>query len=117
MKKHHLTVYVEEDVFYHELFLADGKIKEALDKCSELNESIIKIFDKSLNESKNSLSESSSEFSFKTANSNSTEMSTSSNSIHENKIDFIICIGGDGTLLHTSTLFQVQRTYRKPSFN
>lgn len=25
------------------------------------------------------------------------------------KIDFIICLGGDGTLLHASSLFQVNR--------
>ena len=27
------------------------------------------------------------------------------------KIDFVVCLGGDGTLLYASSLFQVKRIY------
>ena len=30
----------------------------------------------------------------------------------DDKIDFIVCMGGDGTLLHASSLFQVRKKGR-----
>ena len=32
-----------------------------------------------------------------------------------NQIDFIICLGGDGTLLYASSLFQVRAPTKRPS--
>lgn len=78
---HHLIVYVEESQYDHEIFKADDQIKMAMKPYSNSEKPALRKFIKSSN------------------------LSPAKNE-DRNKIDLIICLGGDGTLLHASTLFQ-----------
>lgn len=78
--KHNLTVYVEEKDYISPLFAAD-----AIENGEDSNKGRIKKFYSSL------------------SNLND---STHNDEDTLNKIDLIVCIGGDGTILYASTLFQ-----------
>ena len=81
-------MYVEEDVFNHKVFKNVLEIKKETEETNESNDqTMIKVFKKPSDQI--------------SANSYKNETSD------EDKIDFIICIGGDGTILHISSLFKV----------
>ena len=91
-----MIVYVEENEFEHELMKADEQIKSLISPTSSNRKY-----------SKPSLRK----FTPPTKSSTDTQPSSLSKlnqtENHANKIDLIVCLGGDGTLLHASTLFQV----------
>ncbi len=77
-----MIVYVEESQYDHEIFKADDQIKSAMKNGPNNEKPSLRKFSKT------------------------TTLSPKS-SDDRHKIDLIICLGGDGTLLHASTLFQV----------
>ncbi len=87
-KQHNLNVYVEEKDYKNDLFITNSK--KVVD---EMGNKKLRIF----------LQSSLSNF------SNETNVKTRDNCI--DKIDLIICLGGDGTILYASTLFQVGFKY------
>lgn len=78
-------MYVEENDYENEIFRLDEQIRAAmLPRGSQLKPSLRKFCQPSLN--------------YSCRNSENTDA---------NKIDLLVCMGGDGTLLHASGLFQV----------
>lgn len=90
-----MIVYVEEADYDNELFRSDEHIRVAMSPRAKNEKPSLRKFSK-LNLSNHSSSS-----------------STSSGDVKNdtNKIDLIICLGGDGTLLHVSTLFQVLKLF------
>lgn len=83
--EHNLIVYVEENDFEHEIFRLDEQIKAAMaPRGNQLKPSLRKFCQPSPN--------------YCCRNTENTDV---------NKIDLVVCLGGDGTLLHASGLFQV----------
>lgn len=74
-----MIVYVEEKDYDNEIFTGDHRIKSAMGPSNRGDKPSLRKFSKEVC-------------------ANRTEL---------NKIDFIVCLGGDGTLLHVSNLFQV----------
>jgi NAD kinase len=77
-----MIVYVEGSQYEHEIFKADDQIRQAMKPMGNNEKPSLRKFSKSTS-------------------------SPPSKNDDRNKIDLIICLGGDGTLLHASTLFQV----------
>ena len=74
-------VYVEESEFENDLMKCDEQLKQIICTGKEKNEKhMLRKYCKNPN---------------------------SEQCADRNKIDLLICLGGDGTLLHASTLFQV----------
>lgn len=87
--EHNLIVYVEENDFEHEIFRLDEQIKAAMaPRGNQLKPSLRKFCQPSPN--------------YCCRNTENTDV---------NKIDLVVCLGGDGTLLHASGLFQVFRRF------
>ena len=83
---HNLIVYVEERDFDNEIFKADEKIRSAMVPNSKNDKPSLRKFCKLAPN-----------YLCKCALTHKADV---------NKIDLIICLGGDGTLLHVSNLFQ-----------
>ncbi len=73
---------MEESQYEHDIFKADEQIKAAMKPGANNEKPALRKFIKDCTQSPKTNSD-------------------------RNKIDLIICLGGDGTLLHASTLFQV----------
>jgi NAD kinase len=81
-------VYVEENDFENELFKADEKIRSAMVPSAANEKPSLRKF-------------------CKLAPFYECKCAHTPARADVNKIDLIVCIGGDGTLLHVSNLFQV----------
>lgn len=79
-----MKVYVEENDYENENFQLDDQIKLAMKTTESNKKPLLRKF---------------------CANNN-----PDCDKNDQEKIDFVVCLGGDGTLLHTSTLFQVCQT-------
>ena len=94
-----MIVYVEENEF--DLMKSDEQIKNLVSPTSstrKYTKPSLRKFEPPTSLAKASSAET-------TSQSSLTKLGQTEN--HANKIDLIVCLGGDGTLLHASTLFQV----------
>lgn len=84
-KDHNLIVYVEENDFENDIFRLDDQIRAAMSPHgTQVKPSLRKFCQPSPN--------------YSCRDAENTDV---------NKIDLLVCMGGDGTLLHASGLFQV----------
>ncbi len=83
-----LIVYVAEEEYYHEMFNQNQSIRNAKEKLRKFKQS-------------NGVNCQSSPITYVE------QINKLEEEYDQSFIDFIICIGGDGTLLHASSIFQV----------
>ena len=101
-----MIVYVEENEF--DLMKTDEQIKHLVSPTSstrKYTKPSLRKFEPPTSLARVSASEPAQSSSSSSSLTKLSQAATTEN--HANKIDLIVCLGGDGTLLHASTLFQV----------